>query len=249
MRISADRWTDDEVLQPTRNSRLSLRAIDAAQLGRYLYTEPPAVRDANNKSCLLAGVTMTLITTLFPNQAARLLECSAVGICEIDGDGRCQYLNPAWAQLLGYEVQELVGAALHKVIHPDGKASVPVECSICQTLENARTLVVGEPGHWAHGLFLHKEGHTISMSYANRHVVTDGMPTVMVMSFHDDRQFVYLRNEIRERTVELEASERRKTEFIATLAHELRNPLAPIRTALELMRKAGDDADSMRFVR
>ena len=87
------------------------------------------------------------------------------------------------------------------------------------------------------------------MSYANRHVVTDGMPTVMVMSFHDDRQFVYLRNEIRERTVELEASERRKTEFIATLAHELRNPLAPIRTALELMRKAGDDADSMRFVR
>jgi signal transduction histidine kinase len=71
----------------------------------------------------------------------------------------------------------------------------------------------------------------------------------MVMSFHDDRQFVYLWNEIRERTVELEASERRKTEFIATLAHELRNPLAPIRTALELMRKAGDDADSMRFVR
>jgi signal transduction histidine kinase/ActR/RegA family two-component response regulator len=36
---------------------------------------------------------------------------------------------------------------------------------------------------------------------------------------------------------------RRKDEFLATLSHELRNPLAPLRTALEVMRLAkGDDA-------
>jgi signal transduction histidine kinase/ActR/RegA family two-component response regulator len=35
--------------------------------------------------------------------------------------------------------------------------------------------------------------------------------------------------------------DRRKDEFLATLSHELRNPLAPIRNALELMRRAGDD--------
>jgi PAS domain S-box-containing protein len=34
----------------------------------------------------------------------------------------------------------------------------------------------------------------------------------------------------------------RKDEFLATLAHELRNPLGPIRTAVELMRAAGEDA-------
>ena len=34
---------------------------------------------------------------------------------------------------------------------------------------------------------------------------------------------------------------RRKDEFLATLSHELRNPLAPIRTALEVMRLARDD--------
>jgi PAS domain S-box-containing protein len=34
----------------------------------------------------------------------------------------------------------------------------------------------------------------------------------------------------------LAEANRRKTEFLATLAHELRNPLAPIRTALDLMR-------------
>jgi signal transduction histidine kinase len=33
---------------------------------------------------------------------------------------------------------------------------------------------------------------------------------------------------------------RRKDEFLATLAHELRNPLAPIRTAVEVLRLAGE---------
>ena len=39
---------------------------------------------------------------------------------------------------------------------------------------------------------------------------------------------------------ELRSSDRRKDEFIATLAHELRNPLAPIRTGLTLMRRSAD---------
>jgi PAS domain S-box-containing protein len=37
----------------------------------------------------------------------------------------------------------------------------------------------------------------------------------------------------------LREADRRKDEFLATLAHELRNPLAPIRNALEVMRLAG----------
>lgn len=40
----------------------------------------------------------------------------------------------------------------------------------------------------------------------------------------------------------LRGADRRKDEFLATLAHELRNPLAPLRNALELMRRAPDDA-------
>ena len=61
----------------------------------------------------------------------------------------------------------------------------------------------------------------------------------------------------RERTDEtLRASEerlrdadRRKDEFLAMLAHELRNPLAPIRTGLELVRLAGDSREILEQVR
>ena len=41
----------------------------------------------------------------------------------------------------------------------------------------------------------------------------------------------------------LAESDRRKDEFLATLAHELRNPLAPIRNSVQIMRLAGVDGD------
>jgi signal transduction histidine kinase len=47
----------------------------------------------------------------------------------------------------------------------------------------------------------------------------------------------------------LREADRRKDEFLALLAHELRNPLAPIRTGLELIRLAGDSPEAVRRVR
>jgi signal transduction histidine kinase len=46
---------------------------------------------------------------------------------------------------------------------------------------------------------------------------------------------------------ELREADRRKDAFIATLAHELRNPLAPVRNAVQILqRQGGGDADSQR---
>jgi signal transduction histidine kinase len=48
-----------------------------------------------------------------------------------------------------------------------------------------------------------------------------------------------LQKENRELLSTLEASDRRKDEFLAVLAHELRNPLAPIRNAVDILRLQG----------
>ncbi len=47
----------------------------------------------------------------------------------------------------------------------------------------------------------------------------------------------------------LKEANRRKDEFLATLAHELRNPLAPIRNAVELMRRANGDGAMTEMAR
>jgi signal transduction histidine kinase len=46
---------------------------------------------------------------------------------------------------------------------------------------------------------------------------------------------------------ELQTAARHKDEFLAVLAHELRNPLAPMRNALELVRGMHDDSGSTRL--
>ncbi|HEX4882664.1 MAG TPA: ATP-binding protein [Casimicrobiaceae bacterium] len=53
----------------------------------------------------------------------------------------------------------------------------------------------------------------------------------------------------RRRIEELQRSEARMNEFLAILAHELRNPLAPMRTALEIAERAGDDVQAGRYAR
>jgi CheY-like chemotaxis protein len=47
--------------------------------------------------------------------------------------------------------------------------------------------------------------------------------------------------ELRDRLEALRQADRQKDEFLATLSHELRNPLAPIRNALHVLRLAGGD--------
>lgn len=55
--------------------------------------------------------------------------------------------------------------------------------------------------------------------------------------------------EVGRRTEELKQADVRKDEFLATLAHELRNPLAPLRNALEILRLATDDREKSEKAR
>ena len=53
---------------------------------------------------------------------------------------------------------------------------------------------------------------------------------------------------LRESEASLRESDQRKDEFLAMLAHELRNPLAPIRNAVELMRLDAAGGDEVRWI-
>ena len=54
---------------------------------------------------------------------------------------------------------------------------------------------------------------------------------------------------MRHLTAELSEADRRKDEFLATLAHELRNPLAPLRNGLQLLKLAGGQVAAVEQTR
>jgi two-component system CheB/CheR fusion protein len=73
-----------------------------------------------------------------------------------------------------------------------------------------------------------------SMSLNARKMHVDlGQPPLILLAIAD----VTARNE---RTSELAQEAKRKDEFLAMLAHELRNPLAPIATAVQVLRSSAD---------
>lgn len=65
----------------------------------------------------------------------------------------------------------------------------------------------------------------------------------------DALERAYAEESLRMIAASLSEANHRKTEFLATLAHELRNPLAPIRTGLELMRISEEKPETVKRVR
>jgi signal transduction histidine kinase/CheY-like chemotaxis protein len=56
------------------------------------------------------------------------------------------------------------------------------------------------------------------------------------------RALVQTQEVLHKRVAELAASDRHRNEFLAILAHELRNPLAPLKNAVQILRRSPDDA-------
>ena len=175
----------------------------------------------------------------------RLLESTHEGVCEIDAEGRCTFITATGARLLGHTVDALTGAALHEAIHARtaaGEIASPAECFVCLAIKTR------EPHEKLEVELMHKDGHAVPV-FLSLDPFTSGSTHGAVMSFSDGSEHLRTIEEIRGLKAEIAEAEQRRTEFIAALAHELRNPLAPLRTALQMMRKATDNATSMAQLR
>jgi signal transduction histidine kinase/DNA-binding response OmpR family regulator len=109
--------------------------------------------------------------------------------------------------------------------------------------------VISRSGEVLGGLFF---GHSEPGVFAERHermvtgIAAQGAIAIDNARLHDRvRDLLDSEREAREQA---EQANRAKDEFLAVLGHELRNPLAPIRTALQLMALRGDPRTRERLV-
>ena len=159
-------------------------------------------------------------------QLALALEAGQLGFWDWHvPSGRVQF-GGSWASMLGYELSEMEPdvRAWERLIHPDEREEVAARLS--DHLEGRSDFYECE-----HRL-RHKDGSWRWILDRGRVVERDaaGRP-LRAIGTHAD---VTARHEAESA---LQDADRRKDEFLATLAHELRNPLTPIRNAVHILKK------------
>jgi PAS domain S-box-containing protein len=136
-------------------------------------------------------------------------------------DGSCSFLSRSWYEYSGQAETEALGLGWLNAVHPDDRDA-----------------------SWRIFLEANRQQKPFSLDYRLRRAdgeyrwaIDAGRPR-----FDGGGQFLgYIGSVIdvherKQAEEDLKEADRRKTEFLAMLAHELRNPLAPIRNALQVMR-------------
>ena len=165
-----------------------------------------------------------------------VLEAVEDAIIACDPQGRITLLNPVAREFLQLPPAGLPehASALRPVFRrPDGLPIVDSEMPLARALRGERVQGLE--------LLIEMEGREPRPVVASGHPLHDESGKLLgaVVSLHDvcASHEARLLRESRERLAE---TDRRKTEFLATLAHELRNPLAPISNGLHLLRRSDD---------
>jgi two-component system CheB/CheR fusion protein len=151
-----------------------------------------------------------------------------------DENGQQQFVNRTFLDFFGVTEAEMKGERWQLLMHPDDAAAYTAEFLACTRERrpfHAEVRVKDAQGEW----------RTIE-SWARPRFSAAGEFLGMVGSSADVTERRRAEQALRE-------ADRRKDEFLATLGHELRNPLAAIAAAMEIFRRALPDDPAIQQVR
>ncbi len=180
------------------------------------------------------------------NQLRVTLASIGDAVIATDPAGLVTFLNPVAERLTGWKSSEARGRPLREVfriVNQDtrGPAENPAERAL-----HEGTII----GLANHTVLIARDGteRPIDDSAAPIRDET-GEVFGAVLAFRDVTDRKRLENELQRRVRELAVADRRKDEFLAMLAHELRNPLAPLRNSLHVLKLKGGDERTVDEVR
>jgi PAS domain S-box-containing protein len=170
----------------------------------------------------------------------RLFESATDGLLIIDAfDGRVISANPLLEELLAIPDGELVGMSLWEIgLFGDRAASESALLELREKGESRfdRVAIQRRGGE-------RREVEIVANLYSEEE------RSVIQCNVRDVTERSRLERQTREQAAALAELDRRKDEFLAMLSHELRNPLAPIANAVQLLRLEGSETDVARQAR
>jgi PAS domain S-box-containing protein len=148
-----------------------------------------------------------------------------------DTRSRITYLNRVAEVMSGWSASEAYGKPLREIfrlINEDTRQAV--EDPVAAVLGTGK--VLGLPFHSA---LLRRDSSSIAVEDSVAPIrEANGVISGAVVVFRDVTEKRRMERALRKSKDQLVAAHQRKDEFLATLAHELRNPLAPIRQAAQI---------------
>ena len=156
------------------------------------------------------------------------------GVWVCDAQGRNVYASESFLRLVGITQEQCSSLGWSEVLHPDD-----VQDTVAAWQECVRT-----------GSYWYREHRYLGAAGLYHSVLAQGVP------IRDDEGrttgWAGINLDIgrlKNTEAALRRADQRKDEFLATLAHELRNPLAPIRHAAKLLESADRDASQRTWAR
>ena len=179
-------------------------------------------------------------------QFEALLNQAPLGVYLVDADFKIRQVNPVALPVFGNVPGGVVGRDFNEIIHIlwERPYADEVAAIFRHTLETGEPYITPERAEYRadRGIMEYYEWRL------HRIPLPDGRHGV-VCYFRDISAQVHARLALEENRHALQEADRRKDEFLATLSHELRNPLAPLRNALHVMRIAGQGPSELAPVR
>jgi PAS domain S-box-containing protein len=174
---------------------------------------------------------------LSEERLATTLRSIGDAVIATDAQGQVRMLNPVAEELTGWPMAQALDVPLEqifRIVNEESRATV--ENPVARVLREGS--VVGLANHT---LLIGRDGKETPIEDSAAPIRTsNGSIDGVVLVFHDASL---------ERSAELSLREadRKKDEFIAMLAHELRNPLAPIMQAAQMLQVPGATPEQLRW--
>lgn len=189
-------------------------------------------------------------------------EKAATGLVQTDAKGTILRVNAMLCRWIGYTAADLVQRRrIQELFTMGGRVFYQTHWAPLMQIQGSVSEVKLD--------MVHRDGHSVPMlinAICHHHegqtyqevalmVVTDRHKfeaELLLARSNAERELAARKDaddQVRRINAQLSEADRRKDEFLATLAHELRNPLAPMRNVLQLMKLKDIDDPQIRWSR